>query len=1128
MTLKFQAIDWRFTYQEQEQDDNDEYGKNSNPIKNLVIQIFGKTETGENVYVEVINYSPCFYVNNIPNCRYILNKLSNLLYNKKGIKISEPIKRKNFYGFSGDDEQEYIKISSTDYELLKRFINYCSDNFKYRSQMKTIKDICSQYDKTKNKLILFESNKDVIIQYLHEQNLKPCGWIEIDEDDYDEISKNDINTNAHYNIRTEWTDVKYLEGYENTMAKFTLGAYDIESISSDDGFPIADRASDKIVSIATTFSRIGEPCYKKIIAILGNCPDIDGVTVINCKTEAELLIKWCQAIQKEDPDMLTSWNGFGFDDDYIKSRAELLGITRKIKLSRTLDEITPFIEKMLSSAAYGDNKLRYYDMRGRVNFDLMKLIQREHKLGSYKLDSVAVHFFREQIKVIEHDEDNNTIITTNTKPFSKGQYTSIVRDDGVTDYECCDNKKFHIIDIIDETHFKIAGIVDKNILNDKGKIFCCQVKDDVNYKEIFSKYKSGEPEKLKELSLYNIQDCELCNKLCEKLCVIVNNSGMSNVCSIPINWIFNRGQSPKAYSLVSKLCKSKGYLIPAIKKKLRDSEGNEIIDDVKETFEGACVIEPKVGLHPCIFCLDYAALYPRSIICRNISHETYVTDLSLMDKYKNDYTFTKIDYTPLDVEANISKRYQKSGNIDKITDYTNELIESSQSGKIKTCYFAKSKNPETIGLIPEILKSLLDNRANVRKQQKLEKDGFKWKVLEGLQLAYKVTCNSIYGQLGCAANIGPIACMDLAACTTATGRLMLQTARTFAEVILPKIIHYAIHNKSNFIDYMNSIYNPKETSEFQKEYVKTGIFVPKIFNDKKSKIEFYNEIYKLFRALLTNYKYNFEVTYGDTDSIMVNMNLTDKQGNYIYGHTLREINIKVGELASKIICTMLPYPEQLEYEKILSPFLIISKKRYVGNLYEHDPEKYFQKNMGIVLKRRDNAQIVKYVVGGVVDRLLNIENHIDSQRETLEFAKTALYEMIDNKFNINMFVVTKTLKRDYKNKKQIAHAVLADRIALRDPGNKPAPSDRIPYAYVQVDESKVKLQGDRIETPEYIKKHNLKLDYAYYIIHQIQEPCMQFLELFDSKAEQIFKDAIIYASANSRGYKIDNIMDYIK
>lgn len=39
-------------------------------------------------------------------------------------------------------------------------------------------------------------------------------------------------------------------------------------------------------------------------------------------------------------------------------------------------------------------------------------------------------------------------------------------------------------------------------------------------------------------------------------------------------------------------------------------------------------------------------------------------------------------------------------------------------------------------------------------------------------------------------------------------------------------------------------------------------------------------------------------------------------------------------------------------------------------LYETDPNKCKRKEMGIVLKRRDNAPIVKDIYGGIIDILM--------------------------------------------------------------------------------------------------------------------------------------------------------------
>jgi hypothetical protein len=93
--------------------------------------------------------------------------------------------------------------------------------------------------------------------------------------------------------------------------------------------------------------------------------------------------------------------------------------------------------------------------------------------------------------------------------------------------------------------------------------------------------------------------------------------------------------------------------------------------------------------------------------------------------------------------------------------------------------------------------------------------------------------------------------------------------------------------------------------------------------------------------------------------------------------------------------------------------------------------------------------------------------------------------------------VTKSLRADYANPLSIAHKVLADRITERDPGNAPAAGDRIGYVYISAKggQQAAKLQGDRIETPLYIKEHKLVPDYRHYIEHQLQNPISQAFAL---------------------------------
>jgi DNA polymerase elongation subunit (family B) len=88
-------------------------------------------------------------------------------------------------------------------------------------------------------------------------------------------------------------------------------------------------------------------------------------------------------------------------------------------------------------------------------------------------------------------------------------------------------------------------------------------------------------------------------------------------------------------------------------------------------------------------------------------------------------------------------------------------------------------------------------------------------------------------------------------------------------------------------------------------------------------------------------------------------------------------------------------------------------------------------------------------------------------------------------FNITIekLIISKSIRSFYKNPKAIAHNVLAERIGVRDPGNKPSPGDRIPYVYIV--NPGAKLQGEKIETPMFIKDNKLKIDYGFYISNQI-------------------------------------------
>ena len=236
--------------------------------------------------------------------------------------------------------------------------------------------------------------------------------------------------------------------------------------------------------------------------------------------------------------------------------------------------------------------------------------------------------------------------------------------------------------------------------------------------------------------------------------------------------------------------------------------------------------------------------------------------------------------------------------------------------------------------------------------------------------------------------------------------------------------------------------------------------------------------------------YGADVIYGDTDSIFCKFPLKDEEGNIVLGKDALPYAIKIGKQVEKEIAKIMPKPQKLNYEKSLYPFILLSKKRYVGNLYETDINSFKQKSMGIVLKRRDNAHIVKKIYGGVIDIILQKQD----LRASIEFLDEELKDLVDGKTCINELVITKSIKASYKDPSKIAHKVLADRIGARDPGNRPCVNERIPFIYIKTNNPN-SLQGDRIENPEYIKENNLIPDYLHYITNQIMKPILQLYAL---------------------------------
>eukprot|EP00971_Amphidinium_carterae_P313515 6230704-Amphidinium_carterae.1 len=98
------------------------------------------------------------------------------------------------------------------------------------------------------------------------------------------------------------------------------------------------------------------------------------------------------------------------------------------------------------------------------------------------------------------------------------------------------------------------------------------------------------------------------------------------------------------------------------------------------------------------------------------------------------------------------------------------------------CSFVAAKVRK--GLLPMILEELLSARKQAKKQMAEAEDPTKKMVLNGRQLALKLSANSVYGFTGAANGIMP--CLEISGSVTAFGRSMIDHTKNMVEA------HYTI------------------------------------------------------------------------------------------------------------------------------------------------------------------------------------------------------------------------------------------------------------------------------------------------------------------------------------------------
>lgn len=330
-------------------------------------------------------------------------------------------------------------------------------------------------------------------------------------------------------------------------------------------------------------------------------------------------------------------------------------------------------------------------------------------------------------------------------------------------------------------------------------------KDPVDYKEIFSSYRS---KTFARVGKYCVQDSNLCIDLLDYTHCWISLAEMAVVCKVSMFDLYTQGQQYKIYSQLYAYCLRRNIIVTS----------NGYQGSVNERYLGAFVMDPVPGFYENVCPLDFCSLYPSIIIAYNICYSTFVPEGNTDIPKEHYQTFEWEDHVGCEHDPKvikISKLSRKIQRIDEriaqevacrdkakgaaakkvIQERINELRQKQKPFRTARCELKKSqphdredddgniitgtmcarrkysfmKKEYKRGVIPTIIQNLLDSRKAVKEVMKTCTDEGERIVQDKRQLALKVSANSQYGAMGVRRG-GKLSLLPAAMCITYLGR----------------------------------------------------------------------------------------------------------------------------------------------------------------------------------------------------------------------------------------------------------------------------------------------------------------------------------------------------------------------
>ncbi|XP_035429801.2 DNA polymerase alpha catalytic subunit [Spodoptera frugiperda] len=224
-------------------------------------------------------------------------------------------------------------------------------------------------------------------------------------------------------------------------------------------------------------------------------------------------------------------------------------------------------------------------------------------------------------------------------------------------------------------------------------------------------------------------------------------------------------------------------------------------------------------------------------------------------------------------------------------------------------------------------------------------------------------------------------------------------------------------------------------------------------------------------------KSNYDVVYGDTDSLMINTNCLDYDNVFKIGVDLKkEINKKYRQI-------------ELDIDGVFRYLLLLKKKKYAAVLVTKNKNGEFvftHEHKGLDIVRRDWSQLAAEAGKFILSQILS-EQSADERLESIQTHLNKLKDdLVSGKMPLSMLTITKQLTKnpnEYADKNTQPHVQVALRLNSKN-SRRFKKGDVVPY--IICEDGTANSATQRAYHIEELKNlEHLKVDFNYYLAHQL-------------------------------------------